>query len=1067
MAKKESNFSTIEEMQKEKADWVAQTKRLNNFNGIKNTLTKLYTSSGHFIFELLQNAEDVHATSVSFKLYKEKLVFEHNGTRPFNINDIDSITNIGDSTKEDNGNTIGKFGIGFKSVFEYTASPEIHSENYHFKIIDLFIPEIIDSYKDYDSSKTVIILPFNGDKSSSTCFEEIKKSFSELKSTVLLFLQNIAEITCTFETTKIKITRTNSYKLDNCPENVCRIQRSVFEGNNNVKDIKPLFYKRFFKNIKVLNEENEEKQITIGIAFKVVNTTEDKKWKISPIFKKDSTIPGGRVFAYFPCKSEERKFCFHIHAPFALTVDREKLRENNESNAKVIEEIGSLICESMKELKEDGLVTLELYKTLPNQKDDNDLGKYEIISTKIINYFLNNPYVLMADGTYEEAQNKFIGFHNMQELLSNEDLAFLENSQQKNFWIKNPMQNKRDYNFLVSLNIKEYDVVDFLIKLINVRIKDEKAYFNLIKYFEDREISWFVRLYSLMNTYWTTIRNSNIEHYLPSLKLCYANDNKLYTFSECFLGSETKLDDISIHLVNTECFNQKYSDTDLKYFFRSKLGVKEFSFEDLVTNYCEAFDKQTEKTLEDTLRFFDFYKRDNSVLDILKTHRIICSENNKWAIPTAFYIPEELSDKVKYLSIYYDFLNSKTSSSLYKVNPDYRKLFSNERDFNAFYIFLDNLGCKDNFQIFKSSCKYNPQWRTINSNAESTYGGNRYVTDHDYSINYFKEFLRLPMNEALFELLISAFSDIYIGFRYCEYSPASKYTPKSYPSQISLELKDAKWFIQEEDGKAYFVKPEDAFLSKIPLKYKPLLEDYNLKQWLNIINFGKKEKQQSEELQKQTEILSSMGIDSDIIDLIQDIQNSGASKSILADCLNDLKDELQSRISEGFYSNGDFDEDRLSAKSAENYNSANDIDYEDRTRRVRIGDYQKTLAEPFLRENCIDEDGVIHCQICKNTMPFKNKNNLDYFEVVQLFSKDLIKKNVKENYVALCPICSAKVKVYYQHEKDKKKDLFDRIRHSQDNICKFKIMLDKEEEIMFSEKHICSLKAMIEESQKE
>ena len=104
MAKKESNFNTIEEMQKEKADWVAQTKRLNNFKGIKNTLTKLYTSSGHFIFELLQNAEDVSATSVNFKLYKNKLVFEHNGTRPFNINDIDSITNIGDSTKEDNGN---------------------------------------------------------------------------------------------------------------------------------------------------------------------------------------------------------------------------------------------------------------------------------------------------------------------------------------------------------------------------------------------------------------------------------------------------------------------------------------------------------------------------------------------------------------------------------------------------------------------------------------------------------------------------------------------------------------------------------------------------------------------------------------------------------------------------------------------------------------------------------------------------------------------------------------------------------------------------------------------------
>ena len=356
---KECKYKTIEELQLRRSSWVTDTKEQNMFDGIKDTLTKLYTSSGHFIFELLQNAEDVSATSVTFKLEHDKLIFEHNGERPFDMNDIDSITSIGDSTKKDNGNSIGKFGIGFKSVFEYTNSPEIHSTNYHFCIEDLFIPRVIKPLEDYDKTKTIIILPFNGPKKSNDCYSEIKESLENLRATVLLFLRNIVEINCIYETRKITITREDSYKDNSCPDNVCRIQRIISNNNEVEKETNPLFYKRFFKPVSVLDEKGEQKNITIAIAFKMVCNKEDNQRKISPIYKKDTTIPAGRIFAYFPCKAEEKKFCFHIHAPFALTVDREKLREDS-ANTKVIEEIGTLVCESMKELKKDNLVNLIL-----------------------------------------------------------------------------------------------------------------------------------------------------------------------------------------------------------------------------------------------------------------------------------------------------------------------------------------------------------------------------------------------------------------------------------------------------------------------------------------------------------------------------------------------------------------------------------------------------------------------------------------------------------------------------------------------------------------------------------
>ena len=111
------------------------------WGGWYRTLSALYPDKAHFVFELLQNAEDAKATKVKFELEKENLVFKHNGTKDFNESDINAITNIGDSNKDEN--EIGKFGIGFKSVFSYTSSPKIHSKGISFEIQNLVIPFVI------------------------------------------------------------------------------------------------------------------------------------------------------------------------------------------------------------------------------------------------------------------------------------------------------------------------------------------------------------------------------------------------------------------------------------------------------------------------------------------------------------------------------------------------------------------------------------------------------------------------------------------------------------------------------------------------------------------------------------------------------------------------------------------------------------------------------------------------------------------------------------------------------------------------------------------------------------
>ena len=53
------------------------------FPGLKTLLSQFYPDKNHFIYELLQNAEDAGASSVRFEVLPDRLIFAHNGTEPF------------------------------------------------------------------------------------------------------------------------------------------------------------------------------------------------------------------------------------------------------------------------------------------------------------------------------------------------------------------------------------------------------------------------------------------------------------------------------------------------------------------------------------------------------------------------------------------------------------------------------------------------------------------------------------------------------------------------------------------------------------------------------------------------------------------------------------------------------------------------------------------------------------------------------------------------------------------------------------------------------------------------
>jgi len=125
--------------------------------GVQSSVVDKYRDQAHFIYELLQNADDAFATNARFILEKDKLIFAHNGSRHFSISDpdkekedsgtnalgdINAITSVANSSKT-TGSTIGKFGVGFKAVFQYTATPRVYDPNFCFRIERFIVPVVL------------------------------------------------------------------------------------------------------------------------------------------------------------------------------------------------------------------------------------------------------------------------------------------------------------------------------------------------------------------------------------------------------------------------------------------------------------------------------------------------------------------------------------------------------------------------------------------------------------------------------------------------------------------------------------------------------------------------------------------------------------------------------------------------------------------------------------------------------------------------------------------------------------------------------------------------------------
>lgn len=334
--------------------------------GIRDSVVERYSEQAHFVYELLQNADDVQATQVQFKLRNEGLYFIHNGTVPFTVTPpnvtpaghINAITSIGASSKKEENFKIGKFGIGFKSVFQYTQTPHIYDTHVAFQIRDLIVPELLDEWQHpmKKAEETLFFFPFNHEqKSAAAAQKEIQHRLQELEFP-LLFLNHLLEIKWETEETsgfyKKEVNYNNVSKIDNLNKKEILNEENKSLNFNYLNCQKKIGNKLIKTAFFQLSKKEKNTQLPYSIVF-LLNDNQQINYQ--------KTFP---AHCFFPTRVQPT-LRFLIHAPFLLTDSREGIKLEDNWNKELIVQLAKLPIEGLDILKENGLWNEAFFQAMP------------------------------------------------------------------------------------------------------------------------------------------------------------------------------------------------------------------------------------------------------------------------------------------------------------------------------------------------------------------------------------------------------------------------------------------------------------------------------------------------------------------------------------------------------------------------------------------------------------------------------------------------------------------------------------------------------------------------------
>ncbi|KAB7772878.1 hypothetical protein CEK69_06335 [Xanthomonas sp. LMG 12462] len=438
----------------------------------------LYDDRTHFIFELLQNAEDAlgrrgewHGSrKVEFTLNQDRLTLSHFG-KPFDEADVRSVCDIAESTK--NEASIGRFGLGFKSVYTVTDLPEIHSGDEDFAIENYVFPKrMVRSARAAD--ETQIILPLKPEDTSAA--QDITAGFRQLGPGALLFLRNIEEINWSVAGGAA------GFYLRNRPErlgdNVHRITLIGQETGKSEVDQNWLVFHR-----DVLSAEG----LKIGrveIAFSLVAVKDAAHpWAVQSLAKSPLVV-------FFPTVVETH-LGFLVQGPYRTTPSRDNIPIGEPWNQRLVKETSTLLVDTMCWMRDEAMLDVAALRCLPleREKFPKD-SRFAPMFDSVQKAFRDEELLPTFDAGYATAQQaKLARTQELRELFSPEQVASLFGSEVAAWLSADITQDKAP------------EIRQYLMRELDIdEITPTKLVPNLTKPFlEAQSDEWVLRLYEFLS----------------------------------------------------------------------------------------------------------------------------------------------------------------------------------------------------------------------------------------------------------------------------------------------------------------------------------------------------------------------------------------------------------------------------------------------------------------------------------------------------------------------------------------------------------------------------------------
>ena len=994
-------------------------------------LGSLYPDRTHFVFEILQNAEDTGASTVRFTLSQDKLEVTHDG-RPFIDKDVRGVCGIGEGEKANDLTKIGRFGIGFKSVYAYTTRPEIHSGDEHFCIKKYVRPYAVKSRPIDDPWTTLFVFPFNKEEPDrNVAYAEISKRVGQLNIRTLLFLKSIKKVEYAI------LGATGAYLRKDSARGSAREVEIVGQRNEDEETEKWLVFSRPVKTPEM------SQNIYVELAFRLA-TDNDGKQTIERVQEDTSLV------VYFPTE-KPTYLGFLIQGPYRTTLARDNVPTSEPWNEMLINETAELTVTSLHKLKKLGLLTVSLLNTLPIDGQRTTFRPiYTSIYTRVKKALMNEELLPAHDGSFVAANDALLarGTELMKLLISATKLSRLWESNSNIKWLPSTITEDLRRYLIYDLKVEEVTPESFATKITRNFMADQSDNWvqDFYCFLHNHKSLWQTRRQSsryssdgvLLNK--PILRRQDGSHVKP-----FSNRREPNAYLSATSTAKSLPKDIVKSFVKVPRRRSRREQRDKALKFLKELGIPEFDFvEEVLKRVLPKYTKQAKakacqrrkgaispktnrldlKKIEQALKQCTEEKRQRLMEQLAATPFILCT------VPATEKCIYRKADNVYFRSDELCGYFEKNRSFAY-VDPDHA-----QRDL------FKKLGVADSVRIVKRQPDSRGYIRISSEWGDHCRGHERF--DPDIRVCGLEQALADPTVEKS----VFIWRTIVIPYVDCIRGIVESSRKKTY-EESEQEIRTSKFFgdllIDREwlpDSKGKMHKPCDLRLDDLHGTFE-------------------RHRRVAEQLAMKTDVIADL------------CEKAGVSQQNLdrAQRLQELSPEDQQKIDRilerhngkgaEFPHEDSKDPKRRRQRIQNTYSEAPQKSYDKQVRMVRTtADYID--QHTHLRQLYTNESGQMVCQICKDEMPFKKRDGEYYFEAVEVLSEVYLPREHESQYLALCPLCAAKYKEFVKSDDEAMKVVRRTLMEMELNNLEVKLMFrESSASVRFVQTHIIDLKEIL------